>query len=113
MTYATTVHDITQRDAAIARSTRLGRRQRALVRRSDALLSRLEGLNLAKYGAIRYPAESDLHAVRLTHDLVAAINELRLGVGLMARRLRTTAEALDAVWQAQAVLFGTEEDESA
>lgn len=102
MSYATTTEEILAVRAHVDR-------RRELIRRSDDLLATIEGLNLRQYGALK--AWSNLEAVRLTHDLVAAINELLVAVGLSMRRLRTTTQALDAIWAAQARLFGTDEEE--
>ncbi len=90
-------------------------RHRELVRRSDELLEALEGLNLRAYGSIRFdgrsPRLADLEAVRLTHDLVAAVNELAGDMGYAPRRLTTTREALDAVFELQAVILGVPDDD--
>ncbi len=84
-------------------------RHRELVKRSDDLLSRLETLNLGHYGALK--VYSELDDCRLTSDLVAAVNKLQVEVGLDPRRLTTTREAMDAVFDCQDVLFGHPDDE--
>lgn len=84
-------------------------RHRELVRRSDDLLGRLESLNLGHYGALT--VYSDLDDCRLTGTLTRAVNELLFEVGLPARRLGTTREAMDAVFDAQDLLFGHPDEE--
>ena len=44
-------------------------------------------------------------------ELAQAVNQLRIEVGLEPRRLRTTSEALEAVWAAQRRLFGQPDQE--
>ena len=85
-------------------------RHRELVARSDDLLGRLESLNLAHYGSIKVWS-SNLDDCRLTHMLVRAVNELLVEVGLDSRRLTTTREAMDAVFDCQDVLFDHPDDE--
>ena len=106
MTYATTVKEILAVRPAVDR-------HRELVRRSDHLLQHIEALNLRAYGALRLNGQTPpdhLEACRLTRDLVAAVNELLAAVGLEARRLRTTADALEGIFDAQEALFGTLDD---
>ena len=106
--YADTHRDIAEGQAARTKAIAKARRRRDLVRRSDDLLDVVEGLNLRAYGALRLngrrPPEH-LEACRLTHDLVAAVNELLVEVGLSTRRLRDTAGALEAVFDCQSVIF--------
>lgn len=101
ITYATVADEIL---AVRPRSDR----HRELVARSDDLLARLETLNLGHYGALREWGHVD--DCRLTHTLTRAVNELLLEVGLDPRRLTTTREAMDAVFDAQTRLFGHDED---
>ena len=76
--------------------------------RSDDLLERLETANLGHFGALKN--WSALEACRLTHDLVAAVNDRLLDVGLEARRLHNAREALEAVFEAQHIIFGHRHD---
>jgi hypothetical protein len=85
-------------------------RHRQLIARSDDLLARLESLNLAHYGSVKVWS-SNLDDCRLTHALVRAVNELLVEVGLDSRRLATTREAIDAVFDCQDVLFGHPADD--
>ena len=111
--YAAIHRDIAEGRAAHAEAIAKARRRRDLVESSDDLLERLETLNLCAYGALRLngrrPPEH-LDACRLTSQLARAINALLVDVGLEARRLRTTREALDAVYDAQSVIFGHSHD---
>ena len=89
---------------------------RRLVRRGDELLRRLEQLNLNAYTPARpeQPVDGGRRIVRLPADLAQDVNDLLVEVGLAVRRLRTTADGLDAVWAAQRRLLGQpgeEEDE--
>jgi len=84
------------------------------VRRSDVLLHRLEKLNLDAYRPYR-PEQPPVGGVRkvvaVPAELAQAVNQLRMEVGLEPRRLRTTSEALEAVWAAQRRLFGQPDQE--
>ena len=85
-----------------------------LVRRSDVLLHRLEKLNLDAYRPYRPeqpPVGSVRKVVAVPAELAQAVNQLRMEVGLEPRRLRTTSEALEAVWAAQRRLFGQPDQE--
>jgi len=87
--------------------------RRTLVRRGDDLLRRLEQLNLEAYTPARpaQPVVGDRRVVRLPPDLAQAVNNLLAEVGLAVRRLRTTADGLDAVWAAQRRLLGQPDEE--
>jgi len=106
--YSGTNRDLAERRAAIARAAAAGRPRRDLIRRSDDLLERLETANLGHFGALKN--WSALEACRLTHDLVAAVNDRLLDVGLEARRLHNAREALEAVFEAQHIIFGHRHD---
>jgi hypothetical protein len=78
-------------------------RRRALIAVSDRLLGRLEALNLATYAPTdRYPRTK---VVLIEPEVARAVDDLRLEVGLPARRLRDTTAALQAVYEAQEELF--------
>jgi len=106
--YSGTNRDIAERRAAIARAAAAGQRRRDLIRRSDDLLERLETANLGHFGVLKN--WSALEACRLTLDLVGAVNDLLLDVGLEARRLHNALEALEAVFEAQHIIFGHRHD---
>ncbi len=80
-----------------------------LVRRSDVLLHRLEKLN--PYRPEQPPVGGVRKVVAVPAGLAQAVNQLRIEVGLGSRRLRTTSEALEAVWAAQRRLFGQPDQE--
>jgi hypothetical protein len=82
--------------------------RRRLVRRGDELLRRLEQLNLDAYTPARaeQPEDGGRRVVRLPADLAQDVNDLRVEVGLAVRRLRTTADGLDAIWAAQRRVLG-------
>jgi hypothetical protein len=87
--------------------------RRDLIQRSDGLLRTLEQLNVDAYLPYRpeQPVKGGRKIVRLPPDLAQDLNELLTAVGLNMRRLRTTADALEAVWAAQRRIFGQPEDE--
>ena len=89
-------------------------RRRQLIRRSDALLHQLEQVNVEAYRPYRPepPVRGGRRIVRLPAELAQVVNELLTTVGLPVRRLRTTTEALEAVWAAQRRILGQpDEDE--
>jgi hypothetical protein len=100
--------------SAVADMTAVGprnNRRRLLIRRSDALLHRLEQLNVDAY----LPARPEQHVrggrkmVPLPAGMAQAVNELLVSVGLPASRLRTTTDALEAIWAAQRRILGQPE----
>jgi hypothetical protein len=88
-------------------------RRRRLIARSDALLRRLEQVNLDAYLPARpeQPVRGGRKIVSLPTDLAQAVSELLTAVGLPARRLWTTTDALESVWTAQRRILGEPDDE--
>ena len=84
-------------------------RRRELVRMSDALVAACEDRNLAAYpvGSV----SRAIPVVPISRRLSRAINDLRAEVGLPRVKLDTTAAALAALFEAQAVILGVQEEE--
>ena len=110
--YGAVADEIVANGPGAARRRELAHRR--LVRRGDELLRRLEQLNLDAYtpGRPEQRVDGGRRVVRLPADLAQDVNDL-LGVevGLVVRRLRTTADGLDAVWAAQRRLLGQPDED--
>ncbi len=92
----------------LQRGSRPADRRRRLIRHSDALLRTVEQLNVDAYRPYRpeQPVKGGRKVVKLPANVAQNVHELLIEVGLHVRRLRTTADALEAVWSAQRRILG-------
>ncbi len=88
-----------------------GDRRQELTRRSDVLLGLLEQETLAAYLPVQPSEYSGRKVVRLSPSLAKAVNDLLVEVGRQPRSLRTTSQAMQAVFEAQRRFFGLPDEE--
>ena len=97
----------------MAARTLRGEERRDLIRRSDALLRTVEQLKVDAYLPYRpeQPVRGGRKVVKLPVNVAQDVNELLTDDGLHVRRLRTTTDALEAVWAVQRRILGQPEED--